>query len=84
MVGSTQRLLAVKPTNKPNASITTPSTPMVSAEVNAIQSTQTLGNKKKGKGKNKKPGNQQENTNTAATNNANEGERQVPFLFMWW
>ena len=38
----------------------TPSTPKVSAEVNSIQTTQTSGNKKKGKNRNKKPGNQQE------------------------
>ena len=38
----------------------TPSTPKVSTKVNSIHTTQTSGNKKKGKNRNKKPGNQQE------------------------
>ena len=49
IVGSIQSPLAAKPTKKPQTTTPTPSTPKVSTEVNSIQSTQTLGNKKKGK-----------------------------------
>ena len=45
----------MKPAKK--TQLATPLTPKVSAEVNSIQSTQTSGNKKKGKNQNKKPGN---------------------------
>ena len=48
---------------------TTSSTPTVSAKVNAIQSSQSPRNKKKGKGKNKKPGNRQESTKTYTPKN---------------
>ena len=43
----------VKSTKKPSASTNSPSNPIVSIEVNAIQSMQSSGNKKKGNGKNK-------------------------------
>ena len=49
---------------------------MVSSEVNDIQSTQTPDNKKKGKGKNKRPGNQQENPKARAIENDNKGKRK--------
>ena len=47
IVGSIQSPSTMKPTKKTQLVI--PSTPKVSAEVNSIQSTQTLGNKKKHK-----------------------------------
>ena len=60
IVGSIQSPPTTKSTKQPQTSTLTPSTPKVFAKVNSIQSTQTLGNnKKKGKAKNKKPGNQQ-------------------------
>ena len=59
IAGSIQSLSAVKPAKQPQTSTPTPSNPKVSTEVNSIQSTQTSGNnKKKGKNRNKKPGNQ--------------------------
>ena len=76
IVGSIQSPLAAKPAKKTQTAIPTPSTPKVSTEVNSIQSIQTLrNNKKKGKVKNKKPRNQQENPKP--TTNANDkGKRQ--------
>ena len=56
IVGSIQSPYTAKPTKQTHPA--TPSTPKVSTEVNSIQSTQTSGNKKKGKNRNKKPGNQ--------------------------
>ena len=47
IVGSIQSPSTAKPAKKTQN--TTPSTPKVYAEVNSIQSSQTLGNKKKGK-----------------------------------
>ena len=59
IVGSIQSPLIEKPAKQPQNSTPTPSTPKVSAEVNSIQSIQMPdNNKKKGKAKNKKPGNQ--------------------------
>ena len=58
IVGSIQSPSTVKPSKQIQPA--TPSTPKVSIEVNSIQSTQTSGNKNKGKNQNKKPGNQQE------------------------
>ena len=58
VIGSIQSRSIEKPTKQTQTA--TPSTPKVSAEVNSIQSTQTSGNKNKGKNRNKKPGNQQE------------------------
>ena len=55
--GSIQSPSTTKPAKQPQTSTPTPSTPKVSSEVNSIQRTQTSGNKKKGKNKNKKPGN---------------------------
>ena len=58
IVGSIQSTSVEKPTKKPLTPTPTPSTPKVSTEVNSIQSVQTSGNnKKKGKAKNRKPGN---------------------------
>ena len=56
--GSIQSPSAAKPVKQTQTA--TPSTPKVSIEVNSIQITQTSGNKKKGKNRNKKPRNQQE------------------------
>ena len=69
----------MKPTKQPQTATPTPSTPKVSAEVDSIKTTQTLGNnKKKGKNKNKKPGNQQENPRP--TNNDNDkGKRKEKY-----
>ena len=59
IVGSIQSPSVAKPAKQPQTTTPTPSTPKVSVEVNSIQSTQTSGNnKKKGKNRNKKPGNQ--------------------------
>ena len=59
IVGSIQSPLAAKPAKQTHTATPTASTPKVSTEVNSIQITQTSGNnKKKGKNKNKKPGNQ--------------------------
>ena len=58
IVGSTQSRSTAKPSKQTQT--TNPSTPKVSAEVNSIQTTQTSGNKKKGKYQNKKPRIQQE------------------------
>ena len=79
IVGSIQPLSAAKPVKQPNASTTTPSTPKVSTEVNSIQSTQTTdNNKKKGKAKNKKHGNQQENPKPTINKN-DKGKRKVKY-----
>ena len=62
IVGSIQSPSTGKTTKQPQASTPTPSTPKVSTKVNSIKSIQTFeNNKEKGKSKNKKPGNQQEN-----------------------
>ena len=59
IVGSIQSPFVVKPAKKRQIATPTPWTPKVSIKVNSIQSTQTSGNnKKKGKNRNKKPGNQ--------------------------
>ena len=59
IVGSIQSSSATKPTKQPQTSTPNPSTPEVSAKVNSIQIIQKPGNnKKKGKAKNKKHGNQ--------------------------
>ena len=59
IVGWIQSPSAVKPAKQPQTATPTPSTRKVSTESNSIQSTQTSGNtKKKGKNRNKKPGNQ--------------------------
>ena len=54
------------------------STPKVSTKVNSIQSTQTLGSKKKGKNRNKKLGNQQE-TPQSTHNDNNIGKRKAKY-----
>ena len=58
VVGSIQPSSATNPAKQQSTSTTTPSAPMVFVKVNAIQSTQTPGDKKKGKGKDKNPRNQ--------------------------
>ena len=67
---------------QPGASTNTPSNPMVSTEVNAIQSMQSSSNKKKGKGENKKPGNQQENPKPTAPDNDNKGKRKAKYPWL--
>jgi len=52
---------------------------MISIEVNSIQNMQSSGNKKMGKGKNKKPRNQQENTKPTASDNDNKGKRKAKY-----
>ena len=73
IVGSIQSPSTAKPAKKTQN--TTPSTPKVSTEVNSIQSTQTSGNKNKGKNRNKKPGNQQEAPQSIHNDN-NIGKRK--------
>ena len=82
VVGSIQPLSTTKPAKPHNASATTPSTPMVSSQVNAIQSTQTPDNKKKGNGKNKKLGNQQENPKATNMKNDNKRKRKAKYSFL--
>ena len=74
IVGSIQPLSTAKLAKQPQTATPTPSTPKVSTEVNSIQSTQTLGNKKKVKDINKKPRNQQETPRP--TNNDNEKRKR--------
>ena len=62
----------MKPAKQNQTTTPTLSNPKVSAEANSIQSTQTSGNKKKGKNRNKKPGNQQE-TPQPTHNDNNKG-----------
>ena len=83
VVGSIQPSSMKKPAKQPNASTSAPSTPTVSTKLNAIQSTQTPGNKKKGKGKNKKPGNQQKNPKPT-TNENDKGESNVMLLHLYY
>ena len=76
IVGSIQSPSAAKTTKQPQTTTPTPSTPKFFAEVNSIQSIQTSGiNKKKGKSKNKKPGNQKENPKRT-TNDNDKGKRK--------
>ena len=79
IAGSIQFPSAGKPAKQPQTTNPTPSTPKVSTEVNYIQIIQTAGNnKKKGKNKNKKPGNLQENPKL--TNNDNDkGKRKEKY-----
>ena len=72
----------MKYAKKPSTSTTTPSTPTVSIEVNEIQSSQPPDNKKKGKRKNKKPGNQQESNKTSTPENdaSPKWKAKYPFL----
>ena len=59
IVSSIQSPSVEKPAKQPQTTTPTPSTPKVFTEVNSIQITQASGNnKKKGKNRNKKPGNQ--------------------------
>ena len=78
VVGSIQPSSIAKPTKQPNTSTISPLTPMVSTEVNSIQSSQAHDNKKKGKGKNKKSGNQQENLKST-TNKNDKGKRKAKY-----
>ena len=69
VVGSIQPPSTTKPTKQQISSTVTSLSPIVSAEVNATKYSQTPSNKKKGKGKNKKYGNQQENPKTVTPKN---------------
>ena len=79
IIGSVQPSSTAKLSKQPNAHVTTPSTPTISTKLNVIQSTQTPGSKKKGKGKNKKPGNQQENPKPTAPKNDNKGKQKAKY-----
>ena len=50
--------------------------------MNSIQSTQSSGNKKKGKGSNKKPRNQQENPKPTTPENDNKGKIKAKYPFL--
>ena len=78
IVGSIQSSSAAKPTKQTQTTPPTPSTPKVSTEVNSIQSTQTLGSKKKGRNRNKKPGNQPE-TPRPTNGDTDEGKRKAKY-----
>ena len=82
IVGSIQSPPTAKPAKQPQTSTPTPSSPKVSAKINSIQSTQTPGNnKKKGKAKNKKPGNPQENPKPTINENDKEKiKEKYPFI----
>ena len=73
----------VKTTKQPSAYATAPSNPMFSTEVKAIQNTQSFSNKKRGKGKNKKLGNQQENPKPTALDNDNKGKRNAKYTCLF-
>ena len=79
VVGSIQPLLSAKPAKQQITSTTTPYDHTVSTEVNFIQSMQTPDNKKKGKGKCKTPGNQQENPKATTPENDNKGKRKAKY-----
>ena len=57
VVGSIQSLAIVKPANKQSPSTSNSSSPTIFIQLNAIQYSQTPSNKKKGKGKIEKYGN---------------------------
>ena len=79
IVGLIQSPSIAKLAKQNQTSTPTPSTPKVSTEVNSIQAFQTSGNnKKKGKNKNKKPGNQQENPRTTKNDN-DKGKRKEKY-----
>ena len=79
IVGLIQSPSTAKSAKQPQTPTPTPSTPKVSAEVNSIQSTQMPNNnKKKGKAKNKKPGNPQENLKPT-TNENDKGKRKEKY-----
>ena len=79
IVGSIQSPSVAKYSKQTQTTTPTPSTPKVSTEVNSIQSIQTPhNNKKKGKSKNKKPGNQQENPKPTNNDN-NKGKRKAKY-----
>ena len=82
IVGSIQSPSVVKPSKQPQTTTPTPSTPKFSTEVNSIQSTHTSGNnKKKGKNRNKKPGNQQDTPRpTNSDNDKGKRKEKYPYL----
>ena len=79
VVGSIQSPSIAKPAKQTQTATT--SIPKVSAEVNSIQSTQTLSNKKKGKNRNKKPRNQQETPRPTNSDN-NKGKRKAKYPYL--
>ena len=79
IVGSIQSPSAAKPTKQTQTA--TPSNPKVSTKVNSIQIIQTSSNKKKGKNRNKKPGNQQE-TPRSTNNDNRKGKRKDKYPYL--
>ena len=81
--GKSSKKQAATPSNQQAPLAKTTSSPIASAEVNTVQSTESLGEKKKGKNKSKKPDNQQEGNKTKNTDNDSKGKRKVkyPCLF---
>ena len=79
VIGSIHPSSTVKPAKQPSPSTSAPYNPMVSTEVNSIQSMQSSGSKKKGKWKNKKPRNQQENPKPTAPENDNKEKRKSKY-----
>ena len=79
VIGSIHPPSMVKASKQRNPSTLTPSNPAVSTKMNVIQSMQSSGNKKKGKGKNKKLGNHQESPKPTALENYNKGKRKAKY-----
>ena len=89
ILGSIQTQMVAKYSKKQNQTATlsnqpTPSTkhapsPVVSIEVNVIQSNESSGRKKKGKNKTKKPDNQQEGSKTQNPDADSKGKQKVKY-----
>ena len=71
----------VAPSNQQAPPGKTASSPVASAELNAVQSTESSGGKKKGKNKSKKPDNQQEGNKTQNSDADSKGKRKVKYPF---
>ena len=83
IVGSIQSPSTEKPAKQPQTVTPTPLNPKVFTELNSIQSTQTSGNKKKGKNRNKKPRNQQEDPRpTNGDNDKRKKESEISMSAM--
>ena len=70
---------ATTPSNQQAPPSKTASSLVASAEVNAVQSTESSGGKKKGKTKPKNPDNQQEGNKTQNLDNDSKGKRKVKY-----
>ena len=79
MVDKYSKKQTTAPSNQHTPPAKTASSPVASAEVNAVQSTESLGGKKKGKNKSKKPDNQQEGTETQNSDVDSKGKRKVKY-----